>query len=141
MRYPESRIGHRVVRIRADSRLIARVAALRGGYGTTGKEIVFAVPLKLVGLARGGRLSHVDAFTSLGGYSTGPVRTLDSVSIVLGGLRLTMDGLRARDRMVIEAVRAAGVPLVITLAGGYARRVEDTVAIHVATIEEALRSA
>ena len=32
----------------------------------------------------------------------------------------------------------AGVPLVIVLAGGYARQVEDTVAIHVATIEEAL---
>jgi acetoin utilization deacetylase AcuC-like enzyme len=56
----------------------------------------------------------------------------------LGGLRLTRDGLRRRDRMVIETVRAARVPLVITLAGGYARRVEDTVAIHVATIEEAI---
>jgi acetoin utilization deacetylase AcuC-like enzyme len=56
----------------------------------------------------------------------------------LGGLRLTRDGLRRRDRLVIETVRAAGVPLVITLAGGYARRIEDTVAIHVATIEEAL---
>lgn len=58
----------------------------------------------------------------------------------LGGLRLTKDGLRARDRLVIEAVKRAGIPLVITLAGGYARRVEDTVAIHVATIEEALRA-
>jgi acetoin utilization deacetylase AcuC-like enzyme len=57
----------------------------------------------------------------------------------LGGLRLTRDGLRLRDRMVVAAVRSAGVPLVVTLAGGYARRVEDTVAIHVATIEEALR--
>jgi acetoin utilization deacetylase AcuC-like enzyme len=56
----------------------------------------------------------------------------------LGGLRLTKEGLRRRDRMVIETVRAAGVPLVVVLAGGYARRVEDTVAIHVATIEEAL---
>jgi acetoin utilization deacetylase AcuC-like enzyme len=59
----------------------------------------------------------------------------------LGGLRLTMDALRRRDRLVIEAVRGAGVPLVVLLAGGYARRVEDTVAIHVATIEEALRFA
>ena len=57
----------------------------------------------------------------------------------LGGLRLTREGLRARDRLVVESVRRAGVPLVITLAGGYARRLEDTVAIHVATIEEALR--
>ena len=55
----------------------------------------------------------------------------------LGGLRLTKDGLRRRDRLVIDAVRRAGVPLVITLAGGYARRVEDTVAIHAATVEEA----
>ena len=59
----------------------------------------------------------------------------------LGGLRLTRDGLRRRDRMVIDTVRRAGVPLVITLAGGYARRIEDTVAIHVATIEEAARQA
>jgi acetoin utilization deacetylase AcuC-like enzyme len=58
----------------------------------------------------------------------------------LGGLGLTREGLRARDRMVIEAIRLAGVPLVIALAGGYARRVEDTVAIHVATIEEATRA-
>jgi len=55
----------------------------------------------------------------------------------LGGLRLTKDGLRQRDRLVIDTVRGVGIPLVITLAGGYARRVEDTVAIHVATIEEA----
>jgi hypothetical protein len=38
-------------------------------------------------------------------------------------------------------VHAAGVPLVVTLAGGYARRVEDTVAIHAATIEEAITPA
>jgi acetoin utilization deacetylase AcuC-like enzyme len=55
----------------------------------------------------------------------------------LGGLRLTKSGLRARDRMVIRAANAAGVPLVVTLAGGYARNVDDTVAIHAATIEEA----
>ncbi len=55
----------------------------------------------------------------------------------LGGLRLTKDGLRQRDRLVIQAARSACVPLVITLAGGYARHVEDTVDIHVATIEEA----
>jgi acetoin utilization deacetylase AcuC-like enzyme len=58
----------------------------------------------------------------------------------LGGLRLTKEGLRERDRIVIEAVRAAGVALVVVLAGGYARRVEDTVAIHVATVEEAERA-
>jgi len=57
----------------------------------------------------------------------------------LGGLRLTRQGLRQRDRRVVDAVRAANVPLVVVLAGGYARHVEDTVAIHVATIEEAAR--
>jgi len=58
----------------------------------------------------------------------------------LGGLGLTQEGLRRRDRMVIDAVRRAHLPLVIVLAGGYARRVEDTVAIHVATIDEANRA-
>jgi acetoin utilization deacetylase AcuC-like enzyme len=57
----------------------------------------------------------------------------------LGGLRLTREGLRRRDRAIIDAVRRQNVPLVILLAGGYARRVEDTVAIHVATIEEAIQ--
>jgi acetoin utilization deacetylase AcuC-like enzyme len=60
---------------------------------------------------------------------------------LLGGLRLTKEGLRQRDRMVIGAVAAAGLPLVITLAGGYASNVDDTVAIHVATIEEAAAAA
>lgn len=55
----------------------------------------------------------------------------------LGGLRLTRDGLRRRDRLVIEQARAHDLPLAIVLAGGYARSVEDTVAIHVATITEA----
>jgi len=32
------------------------------------------------------------------------------------------------------------VPLVITLAGGYAHRVEETVEIHAATIEEAQKA-
>ena len=57
----------------------------------------------------------------------------------LGGLRLTRTALRTRDRMVIEAVRHGGHPLVVVLAGGYGRRLDDTVAIHAATIEEARR--
>jgi acetoin utilization deacetylase AcuC-like enzyme len=55
----------------------------------------------------------------------------------LGGLSLTKEGLRRRDRMVFGACRKAGAPVFVTLAGGYARRVEDTVDIHAATIEEA----
>jgi acetoin utilization deacetylase AcuC-like enzyme len=58
----------------------------------------------------------------------------------LGGLRLTREGLRQRDRMVIAAARVSNVPMVIVLAGGYARNVDDTVAIHTATIEEALEA-
>jgi len=57
----------------------------------------------------------------------------------LGGLRLTRNGLRARDRIVVEHARTMGVPMVILLAGGYARSVEDTVSVHVATMEEAAR--
>lgn len=57
----------------------------------------------------------------------------------LGGLNLTFEGLRGRDVAVLSAARAAGVPVVVVLAGGYARRAQDTAAIHVATIEEAIR--
>jgi acetoin utilization deacetylase AcuC-like enzyme len=55
----------------------------------------------------------------------------------LGGLHLTRDGLRQRDRLVLETMKQAEVPVVVTLAGGYARDVDDTVAIHCATVEEA----
>jgi acetoin utilization deacetylase AcuC-like enzyme len=55
----------------------------------------------------------------------------------LGGLALTRGGLRRRDAVVMAFCAAAGAPVVATLAGGYARRVEDTVGIHVATIDEA----
>jgi len=52
----------------------------------------------------------------------------------LGGLCLTKAGLKERDRRVFEAAQKRGIPVVTTLAGGYARRVEDTVRIHVNTI-------
>src|SRR5882672_7534303 len=52
----------------------------------------------------------------------------------LGGLSLTKNGLRERDRSVFEEARRRGVPVATALAGGYARRVEDTVRIHVNTI-------
>ena len=55
----------------------------------------------------------------------------------LGSIKLTKDGLRQRDRLVLRAVRAAGHPIAIVPAGGYARQLADTVDIHVATIEEA----
>lgn len=52
----------------------------------------------------------------------------------LGGLGLTMEGLKQRDRLVFEVGKAKGIPVVVTFAGGYARRIEDTVAIHCNTI-------
>jgi acetoin utilization deacetylase AcuC-like enzyme len=52
----------------------------------------------------------------------------------LGGLMLTKRGLQERDRRVFLESWQRGVPVVTTLAGGYARRVEDTVRIHVNTI-------
>jgi acetoin utilization deacetylase AcuC-like enzyme len=56
----------------------------------------------------------------------------------LGGLSLTLDGLRRRDRLVLAAAAAAGVPVAIVLAGGYALRLEDTVTAHVNTVIETL---
>ncbi len=52
----------------------------------------------------------------------------------LGGLALTFEGLQKRDRLVFEHARRRGIPVASTLAGGYARRVADTVRIHVNTI-------
>jgi acetoin utilization deacetylase AcuC-like enzyme len=52
----------------------------------------------------------------------------------LGGLSLTMDGLARRDAIVFDYARRNGAPAVITLAGGYARKLEDTVSIHANTI-------
>ncbi len=59
----------------------------------------------------------------------------------LGGLRLTRDGLRRRDELVLRLLRAAGVAVAVTLAGGYARRFEDTVEIHCETVRAARRQA
>jgi acetoin utilization deacetylase AcuC-like enzyme len=52
----------------------------------------------------------------------------------LGGLALSMEGLKRRDALVFDYARRHRVPVAITLAGGYARRVEDTVRIHMNTI-------
>jgi acetoin utilization deacetylase AcuC-like enzyme len=52
----------------------------------------------------------------------------------LGGLALTMEGLARRDALLFEAARRHGVPVATTQAGGYARRLGDTVRIHVGTI-------
>lgn len=58
----------------------------------------------------------------------------------LGGLCLSLDGLRERDAFVLDTLRAAGAAVAVTLAGGYAVREADTVRIHAATVEEAIRA-
>ena len=57
----------------------------------------------------------------------------------LGGLNVSMAGLKERDRLVIEQARMRGIPLVIVLAGGYAFDVEETVAIHLNTVKTAIQ--
>jgi acetoin utilization deacetylase AcuC-like enzyme len=52
----------------------------------------------------------------------------------LGGLALTMEGLARRDALVFEYAWRNSVPVASALAGGYARRVADTVSIHAATV-------
>ena len=55
----------------------------------------------------------------------------------LGGLKLSLDGLQRRDRLVFERARAKNIPVAVTLAGGYARQLEDTIQIHSNTIRVA----
>ena len=57
-----------------------------------------------------------------------------------GRLGMSIEGLRERDRHVFAACRARGVPVVLTLAGGYARNIEDIVTIHANTVRELLAS-
>lgn len=52
----------------------------------------------------------------------------------LGRLSVSKDGLAERDRMVLETCRERGIPVVATMAGGYAKEVEDTVDIHYQTV-------
>jgi acetoin utilization deacetylase AcuC-like enzyme len=52
----------------------------------------------------------------------------------LGGLSLTIDGLKKRDELVFRVAKARGIPVMVTFAGGYARSVQDTVTIHCNTV-------
>ena len=55
----------------------------------------------------------------------------------LGRLRLTHEGLRARDRLVFTQARDRGIPVVLTLGGGYAKPLEASVEAHCGTYREA----
>jgi acetoin utilization deacetylase AcuC-like enzyme len=52
----------------------------------------------------------------------------------LGGLSLSIEGLKRRDELVFRVAKTRGIPVMVTFAGGYARIVDDTVAIHCNTV-------
>jgi acetoin utilization deacetylase AcuC-like enzyme len=53
----------------------------------------------------------------------------------LGRLSVSKAGLAARDRMVYDMCRQAGIPVAVTMSGGYAKTIEDTVEIHFQTVQ------
>jgi acetoin utilization deacetylase AcuC-like enzyme len=55
----------------------------------------------------------------------------------LGGLALTLEGLKSRDRLVFDLAKGHGVPIAVVLAGGYALELGDTVLIHANTVRSA----
>ena len=52
----------------------------------------------------------------------------------LGRLCLTFEGLARRDVMVLDGCREVGIPVAITIAGGYGRNIEDSVRVHLNTV-------
>jgi len=55
----------------------------------------------------------------------------------LGRLCVTKPGLAERDRVVLETCKARGIPVAVTMAGGYAHHVQDTVDVHLQSIRRA----
>jgi len=58
----------------------------------------------------------------------------------LGRLKLSAEGMAQRDRRVLDALRARGIPVAISMAGGYGHDVNVTVSLHRRTLELALES-
>ena len=58
----------------------------------------------------------------------------------LGRLKLTDEGLAERDRRVLTALRERGIPVAVTMAGGYGHDIHTTVAVHLRTVRAALAS-
>ncbi len=52
----------------------------------------------------------------------------------LGGLSLTIEGLKKRDELVFRVARSRDIPVMVTFAGGYAQKIDDTVTIHCNTV-------
>jgi len=57
----------------------------------------------------------------------------------LGRLKLTKRGLQRRDEHVLSTLAARGIPVAVTMAGGYARDLDDVAVIHTATLVAARR--
>jgi acetoin utilization deacetylase AcuC-like enzyme len=83
------------------------------------------------GILRSIELAHADLAIYIAGADP-------FVEDRLGRMALTKAGLAERDRLVLDACQQKGLPVVIVLGGGYARRVEDIVDIHFQTIRLAL---
>ena len=58
----------------------------------------------------------------------------------LGRIRVSKSGLDARDQLVFSRLQSAGIPVAVTMAGGYAEEVSDTVDIHYKTVVRAFES-
>ena len=59
----------------------------------------------------------------------------------LGRLRMTFEGLAQRDELVMRTCREIGLPVCVTIAGGYGRDIADTVRVHLNTVATAARYA
>ncbi|MFM7517936.1 MAG: histone deacetylase [Pirellula sp.] len=59
----------------------------------------------------------------------------------LGRLALSKEGLRMRDRLVLDVLTERGIPIAVAMAGGYAPDVNDIVDIHAMTVQESARIA
>ena len=59
---------------------------------------------------------------------------------LLGGLKLTMAGIKKRDAFVFAECRRRGIPAALVLSGGYSKKFSDTVRIHANTIKAALKT-
>ena len=89
----------------------------------------------LAAVERGLTVALAAAWADLAVYLAGADPYLDDA---LGRLAVTKTGLAERDRLVFDRLRAAGVPVAVTMAGGYARDITDTVDIQWATVRRAI---
>ena len=92
----------------------------------------------LAALERGVRQALTAARADLAIYLAGAD---PSVGDRLGRLSVSKRGLAERDRIVFDACQAAGIPVAVALAGGYAKPLEDTVDIHFQTVRSAAERA